>query len=437
MITIFFQLVLLFILLGVIYIIYRSQPQELKQFFLPALVFKVAAGLALGYLYFYHYGFGDTIAYWKDGKIIAEKVLSNPIAALQFLWEDNPSPEDLAGLINDKPRSLFFVKITGLLALLSGGNYVLMSILISCVSFMAAWYVFRKLIELLPAAKIEASVSFLYFPSIVFWSSGLIKESLGLASLFFIGGFFLMFYGQRKANAWEWLAVILFFWIGWNLKYYWMGIFIPVLMATAIVMQLCRWRPDFRRMELFLWAGLFSCLLLAASVLHPNFYPSRIMEVIWENNQEFMLITKPGNAIHFNDLQPELARMAVNAPGALLAGIFRPFIWESQHWLSALAAIENSIVLLLVVFAVTTIRQWITSPHRMLAMAVAVYSILMAIFLALSTPNLGTLSRYKIGFLPFLFFLILYRNPVFGWIARRLPLGHHPDPDNYRYRDKT
>jgi hypothetical protein len=43
---------------------------------------------------------------------------------------------------------------------------------------------------------------------------------------------------------------------------------------------------------------------------------------------------------------------------------------------------------------------------------------LLAIFLALSTPNFGTLSRYKIGFFPFLVFLTLYKNPLLGKIMQ-------------------
>jgi len=404
----------------------RIQPPELKKFFWPALIFKIIAGLSLGYIYFIYYGSGDTINYWLDGKIIAERILQDPINTLRILWEDDTN-QNLAGLINNKPRSVFFVKIAGLIALLTDGNYVLMSIFISYVSFLASWYAFRKLVSRFPDARRAAAVAFLFFPSVVFWSSGLIKESLGLASLYILTGFFLTIYGQKKIKGWEWILATLFFWIGWNLKYYWIGIFIPVVLTTLIIARLVKGRENLRRLETALWFGLFIIFLFAATSLHPNFYPNRIVDVIWESNQEFMNLAAPGNVVHYNHLQPDFFAMATNAPGALLAGIFRPYCWESHNLFSAMAAIENTIVLLLVISAATAIRKFFVSPHRILSLAIILYTVLLAIFLALSTPNLGTLSRYKIGFLPFLVFLILYHNPAFAWLERRLPLGHKSD----------
>jgi hypothetical protein len=35
------------------------------------------------------------------------------------------------------------------------------------------------------------------------------------------------------------------------------------------------------------------------------------------------------------------------------------------------------------------------------------YVVFLCVFLALSTPNFGTLSRYRIGFTPFLWLLLL------------------------------
>jgi hypothetical protein len=40
----------------------------------------------------------------------------------------------------------------------------------------------------------------------------------------------------------------------------------------------------------------------------------------------------------------------------------------------------------------------------------------------LSSPNLGTLSRYKVGFLPFLVMLLLEASPeVRRWLGRLIP----------------
>lgn len=427
MIMVFFQVAFLILLLWITFRVYRLQPPTVKYFFFPALVLKMVAGLALGYLYFSYYGEGDTVNYWLDGNTIADKIINDPATALRFYWEDDPSVSNLSGLINDKPRSVFFIKVAGLLSLATGGQYVLMSMFISFLSFLAAWYAFRKWLAVFPDAVWPAAISFLYFPSVVFWSSGLIKESLGLSSLLVLSGFFLTYYKQEKIRIAEWVMAVILFWIGWNLKYYWMGIFIPVVLTTTIVVQLCRQWPAFFRFELMLWAVIFAFLLLGASGLHPNFYPGQIINVIWENNQEFMSLTQPENGICFDNLQPDFWSMMANSPEALLAGIFRPFIWESHNLVSVFACIENTAILMLVITAATGVRRFFSSRYKILSLAVIMYTFLLAIFLALSTPNFGTLSRYKIGFLPFFIFLILYCNPVIAWIEQRLPLRHNHD----------
>jgi hypothetical protein len=46
------------------------------------------------------------------------------------------------------------------------------------------------------------------------------------------------------------------------------------------------------------------------------------------------------------------------------------------------------------------------------------------VFLALSTPNFGTLSRYRAGFLPFFVFVIAYRNPIVEWVSDKIGMKH-------------
>ena len=163
--------------------LYLKQSGQMRIIYWPALAVKLLAGLAVGWIYFYYYGQGDTITFWYDGKLVAEKIISDPLSSLNFYWDDGAFQWD--GLINHKPRSLFFVKIAGLLAFLCGGNYWMMALIISFVSFLGAWYLCTKTICFFPDAYMAAIIAFLFYPSVLFWSSGLIKESLGVGALYF------------------------------------------------------------------------------------------------------------------------------------------------------------------------------------------------------------------------------------------------------------
>jgi hypothetical protein len=399
---------------GGLWWLYSIQPGPLRKYYWPALLLRVLAGLAVGWLYFFHYGTGDTVSYWHDGTLIAEKIKSDPVGTLNFYFEDSPLFRQ--GLINEMPRALFFIKISGLVALLGGSNYWVMATIVSGISFLGAWYMFIKSSFYFPRFRWAAAVAFLFYPSTVFWSSGLIKESLGLGALFFLAGAFLSLVKLEKLRGWEWVIGLAALWIGWTLKYYWLGVFMPVALTAVIVAYLKNRKQDLGRLDLALWAGVFLLLLAFATSVHPNFYPHRFLEVIWQSHEEFMALTSPENAVRYTDLQPSFSSIIRNVPLALFSGLFRPLIFEQHNLLSLLAGIENLGLLVFVLTSLPYLVRVPKAPNRLLTMSVLVLVVVLSVFLALSTPNLGTLSRYKIGFLPFLVYIVLQNNYIVKWI---------------------
>jgi hypothetical protein len=106
----------------------------------------------------------------------------------------------------------------------------------------------------------------------------------------------------------------------------------------------------------------------------------------------------------------------MNSPWAIIAGLFAPFFWESHSILSAIASVENLVLLILVIsflFSKGQLKGSFIFP-------LFVYSIVLCVLLAISTPNLGTLSRYRIGFLPFLIFALSYRNSISNYLLKRI-----------------
>ena len=404
---------------------YLKQRPEVKGYYWAALVAKVAAGIMVGVIYFYRYGAGDTIAYWEDGNQILQRMLSDPMGTFAFYWDESTQPAFAATLYYQTPRSLFFSKISGIAALLSAGNYWMMSVLLSGISFLCSWRMFVTVSKFFPSSTRASAMAFLFYPSVVFWSSGLIKESVGLACLFFLATVCISIANDKPVSGVEWMLTAFSLWVGWNLKYYWLGVFIPVAITSLAVIFVKRYKPEIARVELALWVGLFMVCLLIATNIHPNFYPKRFLEVIYQSNLEFMELTSPENAVHFYDLQPSAASVLGNLPRALVAGLFRPFVWEAHNIPSFLASMENLILLFVALTAVPALRRFPGSRFRLLTLAVLTYSLLLAAFLALSTPNFGTLSRYKIGFLPFLLFVMIYKNPFLKYWQDRTanPVG--------------
>ena len=97
---------------------------------------------------------------------------------------------------------------------------------------------------------------------------------------------------------------------------------------------------------------------------------------------------------------------------AIFSGLYRPFFTEATTVLQFLSAAENFLLLIMTATALMRIKNIVKGKHRLLIFSLIIYIIVLCIFLALSTPNFGTLSRYRVGFLPFFVFLLIAENPL-------------------------
>src|SRR5690606_5751091 len=111
-------------------------------------------------------------------------------------------------------------------------------------------------------------------------------------------------------------------------------------------------------------------------------------------------ISSPDNLVGFVNLSPSPVAIALNAPLALFSGLFRPMLWEAGNAPAWLAAIENTLLLILSVASLWRLRAAIASPYRLLIFGAVAYVVILCVFLTISAPNLGTLSRYRVGYLP-------------------------------------
>jgi hypothetical protein len=124
--------------LGIVAYVFRDRG-EMRIFYWPALVVKVLAGIAVGLIYFYYYGVGDTLIFYEDGKILADVARRDFLHYVGFLWNEN-TDIDLYNQLASQDRSLFMVKIVSLFSFFTGNNYWLISTYFSILSFFSCWF---------------------------------------------------------------------------------------------------------------------------------------------------------------------------------------------------------------------------------------------------------------------------------------------------------
>ncbi len=386
---------------------FRALPVNVRLTFLFGVFARMAAGVALGLLYTYYYiGEGDTFLFFHDATLLTSAGQHDFMVFLRF-----PFAED-AGLplINNQPRSLFFVWIVAGINFLTGSNYWLTSCWLSLFSFAGAWYLVRMITLHFPRLQWAAAISFLFFPSVVFWSSGVIKESLAFGGLCFLSGFLLVIFTNGQPRFWDYVLAAVSLYLLLNLKYYWAAVFFPSV-GTAWLVRLWPLNRYWSLSKLTgIWLALFATTCLLVSRLHPNFYFQNFLEVIKINHDAFVAFSQQTLYIHFYRLEATWSSVITNAPWALLSGLVRPFLFEARTPLQVLGGLENLVLLVLLLFQVFRVKMPLGN-NRLIFFSLITYVSVLCIFLTLSTPNFGTLSRYRIGFLPFFVFLLMMHVP--------------------------
>lgn len=384
-----------------------------KKIFWPAIVVKMCAGIALGLVYHYYYRVGDTLCFFDDAVRLNNLAGADFSGYVSALMSGMPPIE----LCNYEPRAFFFTALVSVVNFLSGRNYWLSSLWFSMFSFVGVWYFVRQFQAMLPAFRQAAIIGFLFFPSVVFWSSGIIKESIGFGALCLLTGAFCKVMIGNRLSWYEYPVVLMALWLLVSLKYYWAAVFFPSAVTTLIVHWVIEKRVSRTVPLVGCWVVIFAFLCWMATLTHPNFYLERFLGVIRQNHEEFVAISAPDNLIHFPAVVTGWRDVVINSPLALVSGLFRPFLFEAGSLTGIVSSIENLVILGLVV-----LRVWrpgrVTGLQRILLLSVLSYTTLLCIFLAMSTPNFGTLSRYRIGFLPFFILIVLHDNPLLRRLRR-------------------
>ncbi len=385
----------------------------LKNHFWPGLILKIVSGAILGVVYYYHYGYGDTLTYFKKGTELANILSKDGFAYVDFLL--GSSPEIFDSGYQNQPRALFFIKVVSVFSFLSGGNYWITSIYFSTLSFFACFYLATVLAHQFSYCKNLIAMCFLYIPSTLLWTSGIIKESVAMAVLCVLFALVIQGLFRSRITLIYTIVFIVSAWVLWKVKYYYAAIAFTSVFSMICTFLLMNHQQSIRKKKWRISVAFIiisSILLFLSTQLHPNLLIANLPEIVVKNYDAFIVRSQNGGVIIYENLEPTFYSLAYHSPKAFFSALFRPFLWEwDGAFLRAIYSLENSIILILLITSLVNIKNNNDSNTYLLALAALFFVIVILTFLALSTPNFGTLARYKSMTMPFILLIITYRNP--------------------------
>ncbi|TVT42873.1 hypothetical protein FNT36_01920 [Hymenobacter setariae] len=402
---------------------YRQAEPGLRRWLLPALALRIVAGM------FQYSSDAQFMHAWGQG--FTARLWAQPAAGWAALWHGSQvwyGPYTWS--VYQWSNTLFISKLLALLNLATLGSFWLNGVYLSLGCGVACWWLVRTLRQLWPAAPLGASlVAFLLWPSVVWWSSGITKETLVLGSgALLVSLVVSSLYGEgawgRKRLGW-WLLLLGLAWLHVRLRYFFALPLLGSLLALAGVEWAARrgWlRAGWRGQGLGLLGGVALAGALIVAVGGEPVSQAFVTSQLWGNYVHGIATSTGRPHVVYQGLQPTVSSMAMHFPLAVTQALVRPWLGESAALRYVGVGLENLLVVGLLVMAIIAAGRG--RPGRLpaaLVLALLLYCVVLAGLTGLSTPNLGTLLRYRTVFLPWLLWLLL-QNDYARRLLRRLGL---------------
>lgn len=392
---------------------------QLRQYFLPAFTFKVIGAIALGLIYQFYYGGGDTFNYYLDCSKMWDIFTENPAIWIQMLFT-KAGNYDVNPLLYNALRKIYFfqdptsylmVQFGTVISIFTFNTYSTMAISYALLSFSGAWALFQTLCRMYPHLHWQFALSLLFLPSIFFWSSGFMKDTLTFGAL---GWLFYSLYGlfiKRESFILNIIIIMISIYIIRSIKVYILLSFLPSFFFWIFL----HYRKAIRSQAL----RLFITPILLSALLPLALNSIQIITAEDERYQLDNLVTTTqvsaewikysgqqdqGSVYDLGDFDGSLGNLLIKFPQAVWLCLFRPYIWEARNPVMLLSALEATFFLLLsfyVLFTSNPLQLIKTVRQQPFIIFCLVFSISFGFGVAIATYNFGSLARYKIPLLPF------------------------------------
>jgi len=341
------------------------------KYYYPGLLVKLMASVLICLVYVFYYEGGDTTSYYRDCVAISKSFMGHPFQMIKLsvagmdeeVWRSFDSETGWPMYCYD-PYAFWVDRLVWPLCLVSFQSFIATTMLLSFICYQAIWRLFQTLVYEFPNLQRQMAIAMFFIPSVVFWGSGILKDSITFAAVALFISSFHTFIKLKKQVFKNIVFMVFASFILIKIKPY---IFFALLPGTTV------W-----------FAGLFLAKvenkLLKASIA-PMF-------LVVAAVAGYLVLGAIGNSLGDYRLENVL---------------FRPYLWEGYNPGMLASGIENFVILILTIYLILRIKVFnlfrLMFRHHFLFLSVT-FSLFFAFSVGLTTSNFGSLVRYKIPAMP-------------------------------------
>ncbi len=388
-----------------------------------AFTVRVVMGFVLFLIYSKYYTVrqdADTFKYFDDSKYMYNAFWSHPLDYFQMLLGIDCNTEyfntnyfdQMSNWVRSYDNGLFndnrlVIRINAFMRIFSFGNYHVHSILLSYFAFLGSFslaQVFYKVSK----AKLASYFAVFLVPSVIFWSSGILKEAVLLFALGFFTYHVYELFGQNKRFR-TYVVLFLMSCILIVMKLYVFMAFIPAVVAWLVV---SKWKRG-----LWVYFGVYLIFFVLATLIGELDPRYDFVNLIVDKQKQFIGLAEfyqVNSGFAMETLTYDLWAVVKASPEGLINVLTKPWLSEVNSILFLPPFIENVLIFVLLVLSLLY-RKSLGQKEWDFAIFCISFCFILFLVIGLTTPITGALVRYKVPGVPFLFmavFLFMSQNKL-------------------------
>lgn len=391
------------------FIIFRWSFFHLKDIPISALIIVFLLKSIAGYISFkYHsiyFAGGDGAIYLQGGKDLLRFSDGNPLVFIKLFFNMNRGlPEwestytqiiywdskSTFNFINDNRNAIRFNSLINLFSFRNLGVHIVLLNFLSIIGLTALYKsISLWLPKLFPLAVFTAVF---LSPSILFWTSGILKET---HTIVIIGLY--MFYFNRVLSSFtlkKALTFLLFAFLLLLVRSY----FAIIIYASSLILLILSHKQLRKGIRPILIITLLMALIL-------YILPTNILDIIIQKQQDFIFIGQKANSFFSIPSVVDAYDVFLYFPESFINVFLQPQLFTFDSWLYLFPVIENIDILFFCFLAIRFTKKPPKEYFPFLASVFIIY-FLSSWIIGLTVPVQGAIARYKSLAQPFLLIFI-------------------------------
>jgi hypothetical protein len=407
-----------------------AEPPVSRKIFTGIFLLKIFTGVLLWALYTFYYTNrleADIYKYFDDSAVMFNVIYEQPFHYFQMLsginenaahllpyYEKMNSWYNIDKLYNDN-RTM--IRLNAFFMLFSFGYYHVHSIFMIFLSMIGLTGIFKIFNRIKPGRSIELIFSCFLLPSILFWTSGLLKDSLLISGM---GLFLFSFYKLLQNYKHKYLLLFMFSLL--------LLLIIKIYIIITIIPGIIAWWwahvTSYKKVWIKFSIAYLVYFLIGLNIhfVFPNYDFVYLIYLKQHNFLNLAADVGAGSVIDIHKIEPNLKSLLTSAPESFKNTLLRPYFFESLSPLILLAGLENLLLILLLIFYFICFKKQINNQQKSLLWFSIFFVVILFVLIGLVTPVLGAMVRYKVPALPFLIgiFILLSDNEKVNNILRKI-----------------